>query len=1246
MASPISSTTGQPVNLHTNINRAKTRRWVEAKSYRYDGGDWGDEDEYGDEDDEPGRSQQPQPPVLPQNTYANRASSAGQYGELPYRNPGQSAYRSVTIPAPMHTMPQPPSGQGDDRRAFSTNIAASVTPYPTTQRPPFSQLDKFPRGQQDGPRTSPQRGPPPPSDVQHDRRGTTDQRSYPSAPFVSESRAGSYANPEAGPYPGQMPQQGRFSESSDRPIHGDIYGRRDSPSRTVPSPLSAVSQLPHEGGSGNPFPPPKSSMSQQAGPPDFGPTPISQEHDGDDEQHLESSAEPKPLPFPRPADIYRRMAEERERERRASEESPRPSLDDAGLQRQQPETPLDSVKERRSEHGTGGLKKSTGPPQNPSPSGELPETTKHEDQSGPVEDESNLMQAPSQSVERSPAAPDTRGLNPDGHPSDVQTAGTERVAEGSEQRSEGTSALRHNPSSGFTSVVHQAFHDSENKVPPTPSSTSGNSIVRSNSASASDISPIMASASSDLRTRPLSFSTITPTATQSIPSQEYEPLPPPVRPGFRRESRTPSPGNSPARRPISITLPDLPREESGVVSASTPTQSEPMRDRPSVLTRAESPTKGTVRDLADKLENRSRAASPVKDPASVTEVSRPLNPRLESFRPPLPGGWISYDTGTGASSPGQGPTPPPQSTENLPPEPAAVPEAEDDDIPTAGPPKPRERGFDASGMAFEALAAAGSALSGAFGTMTGLHHEDLSDNEGSPQTSSRDATPVRERPGGLSPVQEVLSIASSAPPTPHAVPHGQKTSQLGYFPPPLRTSRSNEPSVPMRPQIQPSLSTEASPQDTENDRLRKEIVLSLRPQLTPGGTRFPPDNEPEPVPSTSRSAASDSPKRNRINIGTGPAEEEGSWDEPVRREVLNASGGSQSGQDLNEQSTPVHVEESKEQREQDVVAAGGRPLLQKRFSWEAPSEGVGGLFKSTEFGALIDSQPQAPDGAESPLTVKARTDSSASDGPLQSNSDQDEIARGVDAQSTIIPVAESDESLQRDLAARPVATSVIDEARRSIDVEQKHEPPTTQSSIPEPPAAHPSPPSSVSEQADGQRPAQSPAGLASPRGLSFREILSLDNAQERIGAYNSARQQVATQDSGLATWLQATGSRYPEHHELLDGNGRLPAQLVNANHSHKPSPSRSKFPRVGPSLAQAGHQQPQTEGNDPSGTPFGSPSSSKLSGQQMQEEGKKLLHSAGKIGGKAGGAARGLFAKGKSKFRGSHGGGGGDKVDT
>lgn len=89
----------------------------------------------------------------------------------------------------------------------------------------------------------------------------------------------------------------------------------------------------------------------------------------------------------------------------------------------------------------------------------------------------------------------------------------------------------------------------------------------------------------------------------------------------------------------------------------------------------------------------------------------------------------------------------------------------------------------------------------------------------------------------------------------------------------------------------------------------------------------------------------------------------------------------------------------------------------------------------------------------------------------------------------------------------------------------------------------------------------SPAPTAA-RDLSFREILIMSSPQERIKAFNSTRQHLATQDSGLTNWLQTTGSQYPEHRDLLNQNGHLLSQQINAIHSHKPSPLGPSFPEL------------------------------------------------------------------------------------
>ncbi|KAG0153991.1 hypothetical protein PDIDSM_1370 [Penicillium digitatum] len=77
LRSPLSSGSGSgtPISFQTNVNRSKTKRWVEAKQYSYDGGDWGS-DEYEEEEEEV-------PPAVSRPPYASRHT--GSSSELSLR---------------------------------------------------------------------------------------------------------------------------------------------------------------------------------------------------------------------------------------------------------------------------------------------------------------------------------------------------------------------------------------------------------------------------------------------------------------------------------------------------------------------------------------------------------------------------------------------------------------------------------------------------------------------------------------------------------------------------------------------------------------------------------------------------------------------------------------------------------------------------------------------------------------------------------------------------------------------------------------------------------------------------------------------------------------------------------------------------------------------------------------------------------------------------------------------------------
>ncbi|KAK8023828.1 hypothetical protein PG993_011894 [Apiospora rasikravindrae] len=81
-ASPMTPST--PSAYQTNINRTKTRKWVEAKVQNYDGDDWGDD--YDDEEPE-----EPPPPTKPTGL----------------RQPGQGATESTPVTSPYGQTPTP-----------------------------------------------------------------------------------------------------------------------------------------------------------------------------------------------------------------------------------------------------------------------------------------------------------------------------------------------------------------------------------------------------------------------------------------------------------------------------------------------------------------------------------------------------------------------------------------------------------------------------------------------------------------------------------------------------------------------------------------------------------------------------------------------------------------------------------------------------------------------------------------------------------------------------------------------------------------------------------------------------------------------------------------------------------------------------------------------------------------------------------------------------------------------------------
>lgn len=409
----------------------------------------------------------------------------------------------------------------------------------------------------------------------------------------------------------------------------------------------------------------------------------------------------------------------------------------------------------------------------------------------------------------------------------------------------------------------------------------------------------------------------------------------------------------------------------------------------------------------------------------------------------------------------------------------------------------------------------------------------------------------------------------------------------------------------------PTMSTETSPQDMESDRLRKEIFRSLSPQR---------ESDPQ-------EASTPSEPRSRIRHESTliPSEYDTYWNDSsfhdTAGEGQETGSGIISGSPIDTSSSPVDTSAKALPTIPDATTTESpqpQSALRRNFSWEdlgqadsPPQQDMKGEERSgAQAGPTTTEATHQPDSQQ----IDTNNGSPSSSG----------VGRGSLEQGGLALVAPNPEiqvspgSSEAELARPP----------QSAGSSQAHQDATTTDVGPYP----------------STQPAQTTQSASDPRVPGFREILLLTTPNERIHMFDDAREQFAATDPGLENWLKLTIQALPEHSGLVG----LQGQLQTSSSFHRPMPSRNKFPKL-PSLANLSLQTSSTQDNSPqSSTPTHgrNPSSSGLgnviTGQHVQAKGKDILHSAGVLGGKAGGAAKGLFAKSRSRFRGS----GSDKVDT
>lgn len=1212
-------TAGQPVNFKTNVNRMKTKKWVQAKKNAYDGDDWGDYDEY----DEYGVNQEPPEPE-PQPPSAQRY----------YAQQMETPTRSFTDPAQQAPLPKARRNSfehGEEQRAFSSTIPQPQQGY----------------GQQYG---EPQRqGSSAESDLGHDPQQRRD------------------FSPSAMP----PPLQTRIS-----PVPAD-----------VPAPLSNTQ-----------FPPRKSSVGQIESPMATSPRSPTSPH----------SDKPLPFIRPADIYKRVEEERVRERASLDSSRpsldslSSRPKDDPSSPQAETGRSlqPLETVAERKSEYlpdlDPAFDQTAKGPAEIRATQ---PSQKERSAQPEGVSAFDNDFWSSSPQLQALPSHAPTVP------PSDDQ--GLRSVVDQAFTRSDDQRSIPPTPiSKDSSSDMSRTNTGSTSCISPIMSrvpSSATSALKNRNQAGGDGSTPVIAEEPGESATTVSQPTTaIKPEATQPIP-----PKPSPGHSRNLSSSSlprsglaTPTRGDSPARSPVIAPQKNIPEPKAAQLSVDTmqggfsgPSPAYAAREAdiatavkssPTSATlklgaaeklsqntfleshnaqssiedavsrdRSESPSKGRVQALAGKFgdvsnsrrgstqsnmsrnsiqswersRDNSRAASPTK--GSPIKPSSPV----KEFRPHLPGQWESYAT-TVITPSDQGEVRKELGVENGN---VSAPLDGVDLTPTTTkrPGAELEPSYPADPVV--ELQNAGAAMGQSIQSRVG-HDEGLSAPQQEQRNYKSHGDVSMPRPLQL---DRTVSSISSIPPTPPA-----KDTPESEYPPPPPLKDNIEPLALQGPHaVDSQLSTDASTEDQESDRLRKEIVASLGPIKTTA------------TPVTESNRTSLQPDKSGENRASSilPAEYDSYWADGAHTSPLS--------QDV-DRSAPLHASvvpvTSISQPEEPVQSS-----LLNRFSWEAntPSNQVHPAAVTEPTKKLqedaIPSPPvelpaeerrqQSSEGHPDPYFGPDHTITVTKPEPL-TNSD-------LGAQSLTPPLdsAHSLASPTREQTRSPglhvVNTEVNPEAvdlppRFSAEHSQAPLPSQDESGAPQQSRdaeAHISAPVSPIEvlkpSIAHETAAKSPT---TDKPLGAREIATITSTQERIATYNRTRDHWAKTDHGLESWLSSALDANPDLTTQMAPLPRPPTGTIR----HKHAASLSLLGKLGGSANHqahsaehynsAGAQVPVSSTSPTAAAPSSSGFGGRVGGQQLK--GKDLLHTAGVLSGKGMTSAKGLFAKGKSRF-------GRDKVD-
>ena len=649
--------------------------------------------------------------------------------------------------------------------------------------------------------------------------------------------------------------------------------------------------------------------------------------------------------------------------------------------------------------------------------------------------------------------------------------------------------------------------------------------------------------------------------------------------------------------------------------------------------------------------------------------SRPAAERLESFKPHLPGEWISAAPTPASEVPESIGTSTlrgrDQTFRDITPTPARPEPADQDEevdlTPTTR--KTRLQGnepaedWNGSQNPLSAVKHAGDALGTAFMSSMGYGHQtqdfaskdtaapvDVPELRPHRETGNIDhySVPVLRREDSDAPSDGTNSVANSVPPTPPEKdtpqPAGLAANAGGnsarpvsnYFagytpdaPAPLSFGKqsSNNPRdlAPPRPTVLPSLSTDTRATDFESDRLRKDIVRSLGPEQMADIKR---EGMLEETHRTQD--ALDAPGNER-RVASGqsalPASEIKNTDARSGLPSQAARPGLL-GQRF-----------SWENRSTDssshMAVVGETDGDENRESYERPRSNQGLHVVNTQ--VVADSEPstaEAEKRTDPPFMLNEPADAEqrlSTDLPVGTAA----LAAGNEgskpAENIMSPIAESPTASQGGLAQVAPAPLVEDanesEGAREIGPQS-----------PVVPAKDDSPTLST-----GPAAAPQPSTAAQSKIPAFRDLATIKSTEDRIAAYESTRHRFADMNTGLSGWLSSMLAAHPEYANAGNQKYEGPAVIQTAGLSNTISglggTIRGASHKHSPSILKIGGERKASTTSTTAAAPTSGSSGGHADVEKMQAKGKDFMKSAGA-------GAKGLFAKGKSRF-----GRGGEKVE-